>query len=319
MVVERGKGKVGLVGAGMVGASFAYSLVQSGLATELVLIDRDERRAEGEAMDLAHGLPFVRAMRIEAGGYPLLAGSDIVVICAGANQRPGETRLDLLGKNAAVFDEIIPKVVAAAPEAIILIATNPVDILTQISAELAGLPPGRVIGSGTTLDSARLRFNLADYYDVDPRCVNAWIVAEHGDSAVPVWSLANVAGVPLRGFVGPTGKRFDEAAMQEIFVRTRDAGYAIVERKGSTYYAIGLALLTIVEAILRDQRTILPVGVPLTGQFGVQGMALSLPAVLGRGGVLEVIDIPMSAAEADLFRKSAAELNARLAELRRRK
>lgn len=319
MVIERGKGKVGLVGTGMVGASFAYSLVQSGLATELVLIDRDERRAEGEAMDLAHGLPFVRAMRIEAGGYPLLAGSDIVVICAGANQRPGETRLDLLGKNAAVFDEIIPKVIAAAPEAIILIATNPVDILTQISADLAGLPPGRVIGSGTTLDSARFRFNLADYYDVDPRCVNAWIVAEHGDSAVPVWSLANVAGVPLREFVGPTGKRFDEAAMQDIFVRTRDAGYAIVERKGSTYYAIGLALLTIVEAILRDQRTILPVGVPLSGQFGVQGMALSLPAVLGRGGVLEVIDIPMNAAEADLFRKSAAELKGRLGELGRRK
>jgi L-lactate dehydrogenase len=319
MVIERGKGKVGLVGTGMVGASFAYSLVQSGLATELVLVDRDERRAEGEAMDLAHGLPFVRAMRIEAGGYERLTGSDIVVICAGANQRPGETRLDLLGKNAAVFDEIIPKVVAAAPEAIILIATNPVDILTQISADLAGLPPGRVIGSGTTLDSARFRFNLADYYDVDPRCVNAWIVAEHGDSAVPVWSLANVAGVPLREFVGPTGKRFDEAAMQDIFVRTRDAGYAIVERKGSTYYAIGLALLTIVEAILRDQRTILPVGVPLSGQFGVQGMALSLPAVLGRGGVLEVIDIPMNAAEAELFRKSAAELKARLGELGRRK
>jgi L-lactate dehydrogenase len=319
MIIERGKGKVGLVGTGMVGASFAYSLLQSGLASELVLIDRDERRAEGEAMDLAHGLPFVRAMRIESGGYELLAGSDVVVICAGANQRPGETRLDLLGKNAGVFRDIIPKVVAAAPEAIILIATNPVDILTQISADLAGLPAGRVIGSGTTLDSARFRFNLADYYDVDPRSVHAWIVAEHGDSAVPVWSLANVAGIPLRAFVGPTGKGFDGAAMQDIFERTRDAGYAIVERKGSTYYAIGLALLTIVEAILRDQRTILPVGIPLTGQFGVQGMALSLPAVLGRGGVLEVLEIPLDAQEADGFRKSAAALKDWLAQLERRK
>lgn len=315
MVIEGGKGKVGLIGTGMVGASFAYSLMQSGLASELVLVDQDEDRAEGEAMDLNHGLPFVRPMRIQAGGYESLAGSDVVVICAGANQRPGETRLDLLQKNAAVFRDIIPKVVDASPSAIILIATNPVDILTQISAELANLPAGRVIGSGTTLDTARFCFNLADYYDIDPRSVHALIVAEHGDTAVAVWSLANVAGVRLRDFHGPTGKSFDEATMQDIFARTRDAGYEIIQRKHSTYYAIGLALLTVVEAILRDQRTVLCVGSPLQGQFGVEGMALSLPTVVGRKGAEEILEIPINESEIAGFRKSAQTLKERLAEL----
>jgi len=315
MIIERGKGKVGLIGTGMVGASFAYSLMQSGLASELVLIDRDEARAEGEAMDLQHGLPFVRPMRIQAGGYELLAGSDVVVICAGANQRPGETRLDLLQKNAGVFRDIIPKVVAASPEAIILIATNPVDILTEISAELAGLPAGHVIGSGTTLDTARFRFNLADYFDIDPRSVYAWIVAEHGDTAVAVWSLAAVGGVPLRDFRGPNGKTLDPATMQRIFEQTRDAGYEIIQRKQSTYYAIGLALLAVVVTILRDQRTVLPVSVPLTGQYGVEGMALSLPAIIGRGGAEQILEIPMADDEVAAFQNSARTLKERLAEL----
>lgn len=315
MIVEGGKGKVGLIGTGMVGASFAYSLMQSGFASELVLIDRDEARAAGEAMDLQHGLPFVRPMRIRAGGYDLLEGSTVVVICAGANQRPGETRLDLLQKNASVFRDIIPKVVAACPGAVILIATNPVDILTHLSAELAGLPHGQVIGSGTTLDSARFRFNLADFFDLDPRGVHAWIVAEHGDSAVPVWSLANVGGIPVQDFRGPNGRTLNPADMQRIFEQTRDAGYEIIQRKQSTYYAIGMALLTLVVTILRDQHTVLPVSIPLTGQFGVSGMASSLPAVLGRSGVLEILEIPMNENEIALFRKSADTLKAHYREL----
>ena len=315
MISERGKGKVGLIGTGMVGASFAYSFMQAGLAGELVLIDKDEARAEGEAMDLNHGLPFVRPMRIRAGGYELLAGSDVVVICAGANQRPGETRLDLLQKNVGVFRDIIPKVVAASPDAIIVIATNPVDILTQISADLAGLPPGRVVGSGTTLDSARFRFNLGEFFGVDPRSIHAWIVAEHGDTAVPVWSLADVAGLPLRDFRGPNGNVLDRAAMQRIFEQTRDAGYEIIQRKESTYYAIGMALLAIVVAILRDQHTVLPVSQPLTGQYGVHGMALSLPAVVGRNGVEKLLDIPMDEQEVAAFRLSAKTLKDRLAEM----
>ena len=315
MLIERGKGKVGLIGTGMVGASFAYSLMQSGLANDLVLIDKDEARAQGEAMDLQHGVPFVRPMRIRAGGYELLAGSTVVVICAGANQRPGETRLDLLQKNAGVFRDIIPRVVAICPEAIIVIATNPVDILTYISADLAGLPFGHVIGSGTTLDTARFRFNLGDHFDVDPRSVHAWIVAEHGDSAVPVWSLANVGGIPLRDFRPANGNTLDRAQMQRIFEQTRDAGYEIIQRKQSTYYAIGMALLSIVVTIIRDQRTILPVSLPLTGQYGVAGMALSLPAVVGRAGAEELLEIPMNDEEIASFRKSADTLKAHYREL----
>lgn len=315
MLIERGKGKVGLIGTGMVGASFAYSLMQSGLSNDLVLIDKDEARAQGEAMDLQHGVPFVRPMRIRAGGYELLEGSTVVVICAGANQRPGETRLDLLHKNASVFRDIIPRVVAVCPEAIIVIATNPVDILTYISADLAGLPFGHVIGSGTTLDTARFRFNLGDHFDVDPRSVHAWIVAEHGDSAVPVWSLANVGGIPLRDFRPANGNRLTSAEMQRIFEQTRDAGYEIIQRKQSTYYAIGMALLSIVVTIIRDQRTVLPVSLPLTGQYGVEGMALSLPAVLGRAGAEELLEIPMNEEEVEGFRQSAEKLKAHLREL----
>lgn len=316
MIFEGGKGKVGLIGTGMVGASFAYSLMQSGLASELVLVDLDEARAEGEAMDLNHGMAFVRPMRIEAGGYELLANSDVVVICAGANQRPGETRLDLLAKNAGIFEAIIPKVVAASPDAIILIATNPVDILTEMSAKIAKkLPHGRVIGSGTLLDTARFRFKLGEYYDVDPRSINAWTIAEHGDTLVAAWSLANVAGLPLKDFRGPNGKTLDQAAMQDIFERTRNAAYEIIQRKQSTYYAIGLALLRIVEAILRDQHTVMTVNMPLEGRLGVTDMSLSLPAVVGRTGVEEVLELPLDKSELAAFQASGQALKDRLAEL----
>jgi L-lactate dehydrogenase len=313
MVSETGKGRVGIVGTGMVGASFAFALLQSGLASKMVLVDRDAARAEGEAMDLAHGMAFLRPMRINAGDFAALAGCDVVVVCAGANQRPGETRLDLLAKNLAVFRDVVPKIVATAPGAVIVIATNPVDILTQVAAELARLPAGRVLGSGTTLDTARFRYNLGEWFEVDPRSVHAWIVAEHGDTAVPVWSRAHVAGMPLRDFVGPTGHVFDQARMDEIFARTRDAAYEIIRRKNATYYAIGIALLAVVEAVLRNQRTVLTVCSPLAGQFGVSGMALSLPTIVGRGGAEEIIAIPMDAAEQAAFRHSAETLKQRLA------
>jgi L-lactate dehydrogenase len=313
MQVEGGKGRVGVVGTGMVGSSFAYALMQSGLASEIVLVDRDVGRAEGEAMDLSHGAAFLRPVRITAGGFESLAGCDLVVLCAGANQRAGETRLDLLQRNMVVFREIVPKVVAVAPGAILLVATNPVDILTQVTADLSGAAPGRVLGSGTTLDTARFRAYLGEWFEIDPRSVHAWIVAEHGDTAVPVWSRANVAGVPLRDFVGPTGHAFDKRTMQAIFARTRDAAYEIIKRKGSTYYAIGIALLAVVEAVLRNQRTVLTVCSPLTGQHGISGMALSLPTIVGRGGAEEVIAIPLDAAEEAAFRRSADVLKERLA------
>jgi L-lactate dehydrogenase len=299
----------------MVGASFAYALMQRGLANELVLVDLDLARAEGEAMDLNHGLPFVRPMRMYAGGYDQLAGAEVVVITAGANQRPGETRLDLLQRNAAVFREIMPQVVGAAPDSIVVIATNPVDILTTISAQIGGLPAGRVIGSGTILDTARFRYMLGEYYRVDPRSVHAYIVGEHGDSELALWSLANIAGVNLSDFVGANGRGYDRAALDAIFEQTRTAAYEIIKRKKATYYAIGLGLLTIVEAVLRDQHTVLTVCSPLQGQYGVADIAISMPTIVGRNGIEEVLVLPISAEEQAAFDRSAQTLKERLAQL----
>jgi L-lactate dehydrogenase len=309
-------GKVGLVGTGMVGSSFAYALMQRSLANELVLIDADHARAEGEAMDLNHGLPFVRPMRIAAGDYPQLAGCEVVVITAGANQRPGETRLDLLQRNAAVFRAIVPQVVAANPAGLIVIATNPVDVLTQIAVEIAGLPPGQVIGSGTILDTARFRYLLGDYYRVDPRSVHAYIIGEHGDSELALWSLANIAGANLRDFAEANGRSYDPDAMSTIFEQTRTAAYEIIKRKHATYYAIGLGLLTILEAILRDQHTVLTVSSPMNGSYGVDDISLSLPTIVGRRGIEGVLALPLSDAELDAFQRSAQLLKERLAQLR---
>jgi L-lactate dehydrogenase len=315
MSSEKVAGKVGVVGAGLVGSSFAYALMQRGQANELVLIDKDHGRAEGEAMDLNHGLPFVRPMRISAGSYAQLAGCEVVVIAAGANQRPGETRLDLLQRNAAVFRDVVAQVVAVNPNGIIVIASNPVDILTAISAEIAGLPAGCVIGSGTVLDTARFRYLLGEYYRVDPRSVHAYIVGEHGDSELALWSLANIAGVRLRDFVGSNGKGYDQATMDAVFEQTRTAAYEIIKRKGATYYAIGLGLLTIVESILRDQRSVLTVSIPLHGQYGVEGIAISLPAIVGRRGAEEMLVLPISDAERQAFQHSARTLKERMAQI----
>jgi L-lactate dehydrogenase len=306
---------VGLIGTGMVGASFAYALMQHGLANELVLVDMDTARAEGEAMDLNHGLPFVGPMRISAGTYADLANADVVVICAGANQHPGETRLDLLTKNAAVFRDIVPKLNAVNQDAILVVATNPVDILTSISAQIVGMERARVIGSGTLLDTARFRYLLGTHYGVDPRSVHAYIVGEHGDSELALWSLANIAGVRLPDFVGANGQGYDQAALGRIFDQTRNAAYEIIKRKKASYYAIGLGLLAIVEAVLRDQHTVLTVASPLTGQYGVTDMAISLPTIIGRRGIEEVLNLPLSTRECAAFQQSAQMLKDRLAQL----
>lgn len=312
----KGSNKVGLIGTGMVGASFAYSLMQQGIANELVLIDADTARAEGEMMDLNHGLAFVRPMRIIAGDYTDLADSDVVVVCAGMNQRPGQTRLELLKTNAGIFRNIIPQITAVNDHAIILIATNPVDILTQISAEIAGLDQCRVFGSGTSLDTARLRYLLGAHYGVDPRSVHAYIVGEHGDSELALWSLANIAGVRLDDFIGVNGQGYEPVAMDRIFDQTRNAAYEIIQRKKATYYAIGLGLCYIVEAILRDQHTVMTVTSPLSGLYGVEGISVSMPAIVGSTGVEEVLNLPISATELAAFQHSAQMLKDRLAEIR---
>lgn len=313
MRLQKRTGKVGVVGTGMVGTSFAYALMQRSLANELVLIDIDHARAEGEAMDLNHGVPFVRPMRIYAGTYADLAGADLIVIAAGANQRPGETRLDLLGRNAAIFREIIPAILAANDDGIIVVATNPVDILTTIGAQIAGPAANRVIGSGTILDTARFRYLLGQHYGVDPRSVHAYIVGEHGDSELALWSLANIAGVRLVDFVGANGQGYDQAALDAILEQTRNAAYEIIKRKRATYYAIGLGLLSIAEAVLRDQHTVMTISSLMTGQYGVTGIAISLPTIVGRDGAEEVLNLPLSEQEIALFQGSAAILKENLA------
>lgn len=311
--MSRRSGKVGLIGAGMVGSSFAYALMQRSLANELVIIDADMARAEGEAMDLNHGLPFVRPLRIRAGAYADLDDADVIVIAAGANQGPGETRLDLLQRNAAVFRDVVPRIIAVNQEAIIVVATNPVDILTYITAQIVGMESNRVIGSGTILDTARFRFMLGEHYNVDPRSVHAYIVGEHGDSELALWSMANIAGVRLQDFVGPDGQRYDQDVLDSIFEQTRTAAYEIIKRKRATYYAIGLGLLTIVEAVVRNQHTVLTVSSPMQGQHGVCDIAISLPTIVGRRGIEEVLTLPLNETESAAFQRSAAILQERLA------
>jgi L-lactate dehydrogenase len=297
--------RVAVVGAGNVGASFAYALLLSGLASEIVLIDLNRERAEGEAMDLNHTIPFAHAARVWAGDYDDCAGAAVTVITAGANQRPGETRLELVAKNAAIFRSLIPQVASANPDGIILVATNPVDVLTHTALRVSGLPPERVIGSGTTLDTARFRYLISRHFGVDARSVHAYMIGEHGDSEVAVWSLANIAGMRLAEYCEANGVAFGAAARLAIYEQTRDAAYEIIKRKGATYYAIGAGLVRIVEAILRNQRTVLTVSSLIDNYYDISDVALSLPTVIDRDGVEQVIRLRLSDDEEAGLRRSA--------------
>lgn len=310
--------KVGVVGAGLVGTSFAYALMQRGMASDLVLIDNNSEKAVGEMMDLNHGLSFSTPMKIIAGDYSDLAGARVVVVTAGSAQKPGETRLDLLARNAAIFRNIIPNIVKNNPEGIILIATNPVDVLTYISLKESGLSPAKVIGSGTILDTSRFRFLLGQYYAVDTRSVHAYIVGEHGDSEIPLWSLANIGGVRLPEFAPLQHKQYNQDDMNTLFVGVRDAAYEIIKRKGATHYAIGMGLLSIVEAILGDYRSVLSVSSLMRGQYGVDDICLSLPCVVGANGVEEVLTVTMNAEEQRGFSASAKKLKETLRSLEQR-
>jgi L-lactate dehydrogenase len=299
-----------VVGTGHVGATFAYALLLSGLAAEIVLMDVDRARAEGEAMDLNHTVPFARPTRIWAGDYADCAGAAITVVCAGTGQRPGETRLDLLKRNADIFGKIIPEIARHNPDGILLIATNPVDILTYVSLRLSKLPAKRVIGSGTILDTARFRYLLSRHFNVDTRSVHAYIIGEHGDSEVPVWSLANIAGLRLNDFAVLNGTAIDDEAKDGIFRQTRDAAYHIIERKGATYYAVAAGLMRIVETILRDQRTVLSVSSVVNDYYGISDICLSLPTVVGRNGIERVLALHLSDDEVAGLKRSAEVLKA---------
>ena len=307
--------RVAVVGAGNVGATLAYALLLSGLAAEIVLIDANREKAEGEAMDLNHTVPFAHPTRIWAGDYADCAGAAVTVVTAGANQRPGETRLDLARKNVAIFRQVVPRIAEHNPGGILLIATNPVDVLTYAAWKLSGRPARRVFGSGTILDTARFRYLLSEKFGVDARSVHAYIVGEHGDSEVPVWSLANIAGLRLPDFCAANDLVHDHSAMDDIFRQTRDAAYQIIERKGATYYAVAAGLVRIVEAVLRDQSTVLSVSSLIEDYYGIGDVCLSLPTVVDRGGIERVLRLHLDPSEIEALRRSADVLKATLSQL----
>ena len=315
MEERAGPVRVAVVGVGNVGATFAYALLLSGFASEIVLIDANRAKAEGEAMDLNHTVPFTHPTRIWAGDYPDCAGASVTVLAAGASQKPGETRLDLIKKNAAIWRAIIPEVVKYNPAGILLIATNPVDVLTYAAWKLSGLPAQRVIGSGTVLDTSRFRYLLSQHFGVDARSIHAYIIGEHGDSEVPVWSLANIAGMRLPEFCQAQNLAYDPRAMEEIFVQTRDAAYRIIERKGATYYAVAAGLMRITQAILRNQSTVLSASSLINDYYGIGDVCFSLPTVIDRGGVENVLRLELSPEEVEKLRHSAELLKATISRL----
>ncbi|MBR2081419.1 MAG: L-lactate dehydrogenase [Elusimicrobiaceae bacterium] len=297
--------KVAIIGCGFVGSASAFALMQSGLFSEMVLIDVDHKKAEGEAMDISHGEAYARPMNIYAGTYDDIADAAIIIVTAGANQKPGETRLDLVQKNVGIFKTIIPEIAKRNYQGILLIVANPVDVLTYTALKLSGLPENRVIGSGTVLDTARFREILGNHLGVDSRSVHAFIIGEHGDSEIAVWSTANVAGVPINKFCELRGHFNHQEAMQKIAEGVKNAAYEIIERKKATYYGIAMAVKRICECIVRDEKSVLPVSNVMHGAFGINDITLSMPAVIGKNGVEVQMPITLSTEEETALKKSA--------------
>lgn len=301
--------KVAIVGTGMVGSSTAFSLLQAGVARELLLIDQNKDKAEGEAMDLSHGVPLASTVSVKAGGYEDCQGADIVIITAGAAQKPGETRLELVTKNTAIMKEIIPQVVQFAPESIIIVVTNPVDVLTYAALKISGFPESRVLGSGTVLDSSRLRYALSLETGVDTRNIHAYVLGEHGDTEFVAWSRAHVAGTPLAEYYAHVlGRPLDEKTKNDVALHVREAAYDVIDKKGATYYAVALALNRTCRAILRGERSVLTVSTRVHGIYGVPDVCLSIPCVVGRGGVEKKIPFHLDEEEVKNWQKSAAAM-----------
>ncbi len=307
--------RIAIVGVGNVGATFAYALLQSGLAGEIVLIDHNKTKAEGEAMDLSHAVPLTHSTRVWAGDYKDTKGAAVTVITAGTSQKSGETRLDLVQRNYDIMKSIIPGVVENNPNGILLIASNPVDILSYAAWKMSGMPANRVIGSGTILDTARFRWLLSHHTGVDARSVHAYIIGEHGDSEVPVWSLANIAGMNLVEYCKMNCRNYEPRIFENIFKSTRDAAYEIIEKKGATYYAIASGLVRIVEAILRGQDTVLSVSTLVKDFYDINDVYLSLPCVIGHNGIKRVMHLRLNEEEQAGIRSSAQLLKGYLADL----
>lgn len=306
--------KVAIVGVGMVGMSFAYALLNQNICDELCLIDINKSRAEGEAADLSHGLPFAPSnMKIYSGEYEDCCDMDVVVICAGAPQLPNETRRDLLQKNYRVFKSIVCPIVESGFNGVFFVATNPVDVMTQVVYSLSGFPSGRVLGSGTSLDSARLRFMMSDYFHVNPRNVHAYVIGEHGDSEFVAWSNAMVSVIPVSEFGRDNDKIMDD--LKQIAVDVRESAYKIIKAKKATYYGIGMVLARLTRAILYDENSVFTVSTYLKGEYDENGLYIGVPAVINRNGVKEVLEMELSHEEKKLFKSSCNVIKEMLNEI----
>lgn len=300
--------RVVLVGTGFVGSSYAFAMVNQGVAEELVLVDLNKEKSEGDAMDLNHGMAFAPSQtKIWFGSYADCKDADLVVLCAGANQKPGETRLDLVEKNAKIFKSIVDEIMASGFDGIFLVATNPVDILTYAVWKFSGLPKERVIGSGTILDTARFRFLLGDYFKVDTRNVHAYIIGEHGDTELPVWSHADIGGKPISNMM-KDGEHYKQDDLEDIFANVRDAAYHIIQRKGATYYGIAMGLVRLTKAILHDENSILTVSAHLNGEYGHEDIYIGVPAIVNRSGIREIVELSLNDEEQKKFDHSVEVL-----------
>lgn len=307
--------KVSIVGAGFVGATTAFALMTGGSVSEIALIDIDEKKLKGEVMDLNHGISFVPQVRIHEGTYDDCADSNIVIITAGVGQKPGESRIDLLKRNIGVFEHIVPKVIEHNRDCILLVVTNPVDILTYAALKISGLPENQVFGSGTVLDSARFRYLLSTHCHVSPHNVHAYIIGEHGDTEVPAWSITNIAGVPIHKFCAQCGADCMDIEKQRIFEEVKNSAYRIIEGKGATYYAVALAVRRIVEVILRNENAVLSVSSLMKGHYGLDNVCLSLPSIVNEDGIVKVLELALSEEEIQGFRHSAHTLRSILTDI----
>lgn len=300
--------KAAVIGCGFVGSATAFSLMQSGLFSEIVLIDADTDRAEGEALDISHGVPFSRQMKIYAGTYDDIVDAAIIIITAGANQKPDETRLDLVHKNVAIFRSIIPEIAKRNCAGILLIVSNPVDILTYTAIKLSGFTENRVIGSGTVLDTARLKYELSEHLSVDSRSIHAFIIGEHGDSEIAAFSSANVSGIALSEFCEMRGHYDHEANTRQIAENVKNSAYEIIQKKKATYYGIASAVRRICEVIIRDEKSILPVSSMMHGEYGIEDVVLSMPAIVGKHGIETRVPIALNEEEIEDLKRSAQTL-----------
>lgn len=305
------RSKISIIGAGNVGTTFAFALMTNGISRDIILIDRNKKLAEGQSMDLNHGISFTRPVEISSGGFESCADSDIIVITAGAKQKPGQTRLDLTQANTELFKEIIPQVLNYAPDAILLVVTNPVDILTYATLKISSLPSQKVLGSGTILDTSRLRYITGAHCGIDTRNINAYIIGEHGDTELPVWSNATIGGMKIKDYCSICAKKNSckmQKELDDIADYVRNSAYSIIESKGATYYAIALSLVKITESIIRDENSILPVSVLINDYYNINDICLSLPSVVNKNGASHYLNIELSKNEQQKLISSAKTL-----------